>query len=232
MQIVHQLGHWLGEERFPWALRQLVLQAIVLSKDIRATSGLVQEEAAMARLVFTDLSKILSNLGRLEIVVAGTGKVAELFSLFHPAQAHLYFASGKNFAQAQLLAQRCQGTAISLPEVPGVLLAADVLIAATSSPHFVFSATSLSEIAAQRKKQLFIYDLALPRDVEPKAAGISGVLLKNLDHLKESYELLNRNLTLQLELAQSLIEERVDSYVQGLFFKSRYAQEPLGITSG
>ncbi|HLJ99261.1 MAG TPA: glutamyl-tRNA reductase, partial [Streptosporangiaceae bacterium] len=82
-------------------------------------------------------------------------------------------------ARAERLAARTAGaTVVGLDELPDALAAADVVISCTGAPGYVITSDMLPA-----DRTLAIVDLALPRDVDPAAAGRPGVTLIGLDEL-------------------------------------------------
>jgi len=137
-------------------------------------------------VVIYDIAKRIGFKAPLEIAVVGTGKIAQIFSEVVIPQANINFYAHKNFKQADIFAKRAGGRAFFLKDLYKTLSQADVLISATSSPHYILKKDDLSKALIGRKKQLYIYDLAMPRDVEPLAKDIEMIFLQNLDDLEQS----------------------------------------------
>ena len=67
------------------------------------------------------------------------------------------------------------------------IVGADLVISATSAPGFIVTASELGGIAAGRAgRRQVIVDLALPRDIDPDARRIDGILFYDLDDLEKS----------------------------------------------
>jgi len=181
LQIFSQLGTWAGREDFPQALGRLVHEALLAGLEIRTRASLNRPENNIAALLYKNLLEHNQSDNLLNIAVVGTGKIAELLAHYKPQGTRLYFAAHKNIIKAQELARISQGTALWLKELPGLLLNADVLISASSCPHMVFNKNYFLKIAALRDRELYIYDLAVPRNVSPDVKSVNGVILKNID---------------------------------------------------
>jgi glutamyl-tRNA reductase len=193
LQIYSQLGAWAGQDNFPPKIAGLVHDALLAAHDVRMKNGLNKPDNNIAVFVY---EKILSEIHPnklLNIAVVGTGKIAELFAAYKPQGVRLYFAAHKNISKAEGLAHKAQGKALFLKELPEYLKTADVLISATASPHRVFDKNYFLKIAVSRKQELYIYDLALPRDVAPGVKDIDGIILKNIDEVFINVDLKNRH---------------------------------------
>jgi glutamyl-tRNA reductase len=63
----------------------------------------------------------------------------------------------------------------------GYLARSEVIISATRSPHYTLNFDQAHDLISGQQKLLF--DLAVPRDIDPKIAGLPGISLYDIDHL-------------------------------------------------
>ncbi|SHH99927.1 glutamyl-tRNA reductase [Sporobacter termitidis DSM 10068] len=68
---------------------------------------------------------------------------------------------------------------------------AQVVVSATRSPHYTLACDQVSGLLAGQEKLLF--DLAVPRDIDPKIAGLPGITLYDIDHLGGDLTALDDN---------------------------------------
>jgi len=192
-QIYSQLGAWASQDYLSSELASLVHDALFAAHDIRMKDGLNRPENNIAVVVYDRILSEIQPDKLLKVVVVGTGKIAELFAVYKPQGIRISFASHKNISKARELAVKAGGAAFTLKELPAYLKSADVLVSATASPHRVFNKNYFSGIAVSRESQLYIYDLALPRDVAPAVKDIEGIILKNIDEVEINADLKNRH---------------------------------------
>ena len=181
-QILNQLELWLAQDKFPLALKQLWLKALVLAKELRFNSGIEKISDNLASLIFQELKLLLKDKSEINLLILGTGKVAELFALEKPAGFNFTFAAHKNILKAERLADMSKSKVIDFKEIKNALKNTDILISATSSPHFILDRNDFLSMGSN--KPLYIYDLAMPRDINPEAATLENIILKDLDALK------------------------------------------------
>ena len=62
---------------------------------------------------------------------------------------------------------------------------------------------------ARRTSPLYLYDLAIPRDIDPGIGKIKNVTLKNLEDLTDLFEEYNKDIEGRLNLAEYLAEEAI-----------------------
>ncbi len=87
------------------------------------------------------------------------------------------------------LAQRFGGEAVSLEELEGQLLVADIVLSSTGAPAYLLSRDQVKQAMRRRKQRpLFLIDIGVPRDLDPAINDLDNVYLYNIDDLKEVVE--------------------------------------------
>ena len=207
-QIVEQLESWLSHNSISFSLRNLWKKALIFAIEIRLKAGLSQIENNIATIVYRDLLKKKSGSHQLKVIVVGTGKIAQLLADYCPQNIRLYFVSHKHHFQAVKLAQKSKGEVLSFKELGDFIPDIDALISATSSPHLILNREIFLKI--KRAQPLYLYDLALPRDIDPEVGNIKDIVLKNLDSLAVYFTAHNANLKQKIGLVEYLISEALD----------------------
>jgi len=215
-EVLEQLNSWISQDSFPWILKKIWKEVLERAEDIRFTSGLRQVNANIAGIIFKDLVKRLSISGSKEVVVIGTGKIAQVLTENRPEGFNLHFASRKKHKRAKQLAGRSGGRAILLDDLPSLLLVTDAAISATSSPHYVLRKEYLSDILKKRKNPLYLYDLAVPRDIEPRAGLIENLFLQDLDDLGPLFKQHAETLDNYVKKAELLILHHIFEIAGGV----------------
>lgn len=135
-------------------------------------------------------ARIYGSLAHRNIVLLGAGRMGEI------ACKEL---TGRG-AQAVAVVNRTESRARNLAQIPGVracalddrwpaLVKADLVIAATSAPGFIFTSDDMKKLAVERKgRKLMLIDLALPRNIDPIVRAFDGVLLYDLEDLERAVE--------------------------------------------
>jgi glutamyl-tRNA reductase len=121
--------------------------------------------------------------------------------------------TNRSYQRAIELAKGFQGKAIRLDDVFTESQAADIIISSTSAPHCVFSQEDMRRFMSTRRgRPLFVIDLAVPRDIDPRVAELEGISLYNIDDLQSVVE---DNLAQRLEearKAEQIIEQEVEKF--------------------
>lgn len=234
-QIYQQLNSWLRQKSVSEPIKNLWIKVLELTQNIRAKSGISERNTNIADIILRDLSYRIGSNRQKEIVVVGTGKIAELIANRRMPGVNLHFVSRKKENKAKQLAKASGGKAILLDNLFEALISADGLISATASPHHILGKEGFLKIANKRNKNLYIYDLALPRDIDPKIRGLQGVLLQNLDDLSILFKEHNRNLKYYIQQAEGLIEGSIGIIKEKLHESSNQSwnqAEPVSLKAG
>jgi len=120
------------------------------------------------------------------VLIIGAGQVAETVarSLTTNGLGPVLVAN-RNFERATGLATALHGRAIRVSEVGLALRTSDVVISSSNAPHHVLYRPTLEEALPHRNgRPLCLIDIAVPRDIEPSAAELPGIYLRNIDDLQ------------------------------------------------
>lgn len=139
-----------------------------------------------------------------------------------------------------LATMRSHSGAVVLPDSPALTVipyerryeyisGCDCVVSATTSPHTVISAERLE---APGKPQLFI-DLAIPRDIDPATAEISGITLRSVDYFQELAAGNDQLKQDSVEQAKQMITEDIDELKKTLLMHDIQPElRSTGVLSG
>jgi len=182
-------GRVLGE------LGQLALRT---GKRARAETGIGRAGlsllSAAVELAATSLGPAGSGpdaLAGRDVLIVGAGSMSALAAATAARSgAASIVVANRTREHAERLAASVSTTVTriaGLADLPAAMAAADVLISCTGAAGHVITHDMVSAALTARKAPdpLVIMDLAMPRDVEPAAASLPGVVLIGMDQLSE-----------------------------------------------
>jgi glutamyl-tRNA reductase len=91
----------------------------------------------------------------------------------------------------------------------------DVVISATSSPHYTITHSRLLPEIKSPKNRLFL-DLAVPQDIDSTITEIPNVTLKNIDYFTKLSKQNNLTKLQEVEKAKLIIEDEVENVLKEL----------------
>ncbi len=128
--------------------------------------------------------RALGTLRGLRALLIGAGEAGQLVAraLRTAGIADLTLAN-RTLERGEDLAQSLGGRAVPFSDIGSALSETDIVISATDAPDFVMDRGAVASAVNGRERGLFLFDLAMPRDIDPHAAEVEGVRLFNIDHL-------------------------------------------------
>jgi len=231
-QIMRQLEAWLNKESFPKALTWIWKDIVDEARKIRQKAGLGQNAINIADLLFQDLIVRLKNRDKPRIMVIGTGKIAELIAERKPPSAYLAFVARKNHFKAEQLSRSVNGEVLPPEDISERLIDVDAVICATSSPHYVLTASHFNKARSIRRKAVYIYDLAVPQDVDPDVSKINFNVILDSSAIIDNTFGRDIHLKEKIRLAEQLVEETIDRYRRKNEYKTRCASQQTCYCSG
>ena len=167
-------------------LNRLLHKTFSVAKRIRTETGIAGQAVSVSFAAVELAKKIFQDLSGKKVLLIGAGGMAEL------AAEHLlnnrvrkFTVANRTLERARELANRWQGQAVPLEEIPSALLESDIVISSTGAPELVILYSQVKSIMKQRKQRpLFFIDIAVPRDIDPKINSLDNVYLYDIDDLQ------------------------------------------------
>jgi glutamyl-tRNA reductase len=195
-------------------LSQMFDATMRVEKRVRTDTGIGELAVSVPYAAVELARKIFGDLRGLQVLLLGAGETGELtaehLSSFGLEQI---FVANRSYDRAVELAERFQGQAVTFDAIEPYLATCDIVIASTAAPHFVIETGQIERaLAARRKRNLFLIDLSVPRNIEPAIAAIDGAYLYNVDDLQNVVE-SNREIRLhKAEEAEQIVDREVEAF--------------------
>ena len=178
---------------------------------VRQETRISQGNISIGSIAIKMLKSRLGFLQGLSALIIGAGKIGALISNYlKDEDIQGIFVASRTYERALKIASSCGGRTADFSNLEEELKGVDIVISSTSSPHIILKKEMLIKVMAERKKPLFIMDLALPRDVEPEVRDIEGVFLYDLDDLKCVVEENYKGRELEAASAERIVEREVE----------------------
>ena len=192
--------------------------ALATGKRVRSETGIGERQLSLPGVAVTLARELLGDLDRREVVIVGTGETSELTArALADSGVHAVFVASRRRERALALAQRYGGSSVTFDELPQALSRADIVLAATASPHLLLEARELAEVMDDRNRRpMLLIDLAVPRDIDAACNGIAGISLYDIDDLQA---VIARNRSVrqaEARKAEGIIEEEIQHFAAWL----------------
>jgi glutamyl-tRNA reductase len=197
---------------------RLFAAALTTGKRVRSETAIGASRVSVPSVAVDLALSVLGDVQASHVVILGAGETSELTARALADQgAGTIFVANRHADRAISLAQRFGGTVVGLEKLPEQLLAADIVLCSTASPHAIVGREELELVVAERKgRPLLLIDIAVPRDIDPACGELEGVTLYDMDDLQA---LVARNLSSRAEEAPralEIVEEEIHRFARWL----------------
>lgn len=162
------------------------------------------------------------NLAGVTALVVGAGEMGAIAANALDGTVERVVVANRSLENAEHLAESLDdpATAVGLDAVPIAVDEAALVVTATASPGYVLDRETLAGAA-----ETLVVDLAQPRDVDPAAAEMAGVTLRDLDTLEAVTAETRERRCEAAEAVERIIDEEFDNLVTQ--YKRKRADEVI-----
>jgi glutamyl-tRNA reductase len=199
-------------------LNRLFQTTFSVAKRVRTETAIGASAVSVASAGIQLARRIFTGFERHTALLVGAGDMIELAARhLHAQKIGNMIIANRSLDRAQRLAAAFKASAISLDALDAHLAQADIVVSSTASPgHVIGLEATRTAIAERRRRPVFMLDLAVPRDIDPRVAGLEDVYLYTIDDLRE---VIDENIKARQEEADAavhLIADEVERFMSGL----------------
>jgi glutamyl-tRNA reductase len=197
---------------------RLFKAALATGKRVRSETGIGERQLSLPAVAVALARELLGDLDQREVVILGTGETSELTArALADSGVRTVFVANRRRDRALSLARRYRGTAVNFDDLPQALARADIVLAATASPHLLLEAGDITEVMDARDgRPMLLIDLAVPRDVDAACAELEGVSLYDIDDLQAVIARNRRVRQAEARKAEGIIEQEIQQFAAWL----------------
>jgi glutamyl-tRNA reductase len=188
-------------------------RAFAVAKRVRSETGIAAGAVSVSSIACDLAKSIFGELTGRRVVLVGAGEMSEGAARALAAQGTLLTVVNRNQERARAVAEACGGEPREFELLSQELVSADVVITSTSSPRYVITRELMQGVVkARRHRPLFLIDIAVPRDVDPRVENMDNVFLFDIDDLEQ---VANQNIAArkrEAEQAERIVEEEVSAF--------------------
>lgn len=199
------------------ALRRAFDRAGRAARRVRAETAIGRTPVSVASLCVRTIREHFG-AARFDAVLIGAGEVTRKVAAGLQEQGAKLLFVNRTLANAEALAQRFGGEAMSLEAFRAAPPAAlDVVVTATAAPGTILGEGELAPARAQaREKRLLVCDLGLPADVEAAVARARDVRVVTLADLEAIARENRVRLEAEVGHAEAIVAEEVADALRAL----------------
>ncbi len=185
-------------------------KSIQVGKRVRSETGINKGSVSIGSAAVELAEKNLGGLAGKTVMVIGAGEMGTLVAkALTNKNIKVIYVANRTFEKAEALACELDGEAVKYESMQDFIPVSDVVISATSAPHFILTNEIMSGVMRKEDKQLMLVDIGNPRNIESSVGEIPGITLHNIDDLKSISEANLAKRKEEAKKAKLIIEEEI-----------------------
>jgi glutamyl-tRNA reductase len=199
-------------------LNKLFKDSITNAKIIKTKTSLSNIPTSISTLTVKFILDKFENLNNKTILIIGTGAVATLLikNLRKYKIKNLYVVTRKTKECLSDDFYNCKF--INYNNRYNLVNESDVIISATSSPHYTITKDLMDE-NIKSKKYRMVMDLAVPRDIDSKISEIENTEYLNIDHFESISKVNNEKKYDEIKKADKYMDEALYDFERWYEFR-------------
>ncbi|HEY3787391.1 MAG TPA: glutamyl-tRNA reductase [Urbifossiella sp.] len=198
-------------------LNSLFPTALRVSKRVRTETGISLGQVSVASAAIAYLRPIFETFTDKTVLVIGAGEMAQL-TLTHlkELQPAGILVTNRTAEKAISLAAECGGQAMPWERLDEALVRADIVLSTTGAPEPIVKRRQFNEkvLARRGRRKMVIFDMAVPRDFEPRIDDGDRVSLFNVDDLNRVRDQQLAERRTHVGPAETIVSAEVAKFVQ------------------
>jgi glutamyl-tRNA reductase len=184
-------------------------QALAAGRKVRRRTAIARGSTSLAAVV---ARAAIANQQHRGVLVIGAGAVARsVAGTLSGLGARRLMIANRSEAAARALADTHGAEALPLRALDRALPRADVVVAATGAPRAILTAGRLAAVASDSRPRA-VFDLAVPRNVEPAVATVPGVALHDIEQILATLELNRAVRRADVARAGAMVRDEADRF--------------------
>jgi glutamyl-tRNA reductase len=199
-------------------LNRFLHKAFSVAKRIRTETGIASNAVSVSFAAVELARKIFNQLDNKTVMIIGAGEMCELAARHFVSNGiRKVLVTNRTLDRAEKLAGELAGTAVPFDQFPGYLIEVDIVLTSTGAPNYILGHRQMDEVMRRRKqKPMFLIDIAVPRDIDPKINDLDNVYLYDVDDLQEVVQSNLKERQKEAHKAEGIVEQEIGQFYRWL----------------
>lgn len=208
----HDFSMQLGSSKK--VFNKLFREAVNIAKDIKNTTKISHQPLSISYIGIKFLQSKIGNLEGKKALIIGIGKMNRLTMKYLEEEKldTIYVSNRSHGKVIELESEFNNIVPIRYEDRYKVMNDVDIVISATASPHIIIRYDEMPKI--QRK--IFMMDIALPRDIDPKINELENIEVYDIDNLKYIHDKNDKKRKELAQIGYEMISKKIIEFTEWL----------------
>lgn len=195
-------------------LNRFLHKAFSVAKRVRTETGIASSAVSVSFAAVELARKIFDRLDDKAVMIIGAGEMCELAARhFVSNGVTRVLVTNRTFERAEKLAAEFQGRAVPFEQFTDHLATVDIILTSTGAPTFILGQKQMEDILRRRKNRpMFLIDIAVPRDVDPKVNQLDNIYLYDVDDLQGVVQANLKERQKEAHRAEAIVGEEIGQF--------------------
>lgn len=195
-------------------LTALFRAAVRAGKRARTETAISAHPMSISSVAVSHLEAVGGPAADHHVLVIGAGEMAELaVNALRKRGIRQLSVANRTPENARALLGDAPGSVYRLDQLREALQSVDAVISATGAPHVVLTRELLADVMRTRAgSPLLLLDIAVPRDIDPRADELPGVTLVNLDDLHDRVESARTSRIAEVPAVERIVQQETAAW--------------------
>ena len=196
-------------------INELFQRSLHVGKRARSETEIGRGRLSISTAAVELAAQVFDRLEGRQALLLGAGEMGELTAQYlMDSGTRKLLVVNRTLARAQELARRFQGEAVPFDDLAAALAQVDIAVSSTAAPGFVILPEMVQQVMRQRRgRPLFLIDIAVPRDIDPRVKQLDNVFLFDIDDLEQVVQANRQEREREILKVQALIEEELAAFL-------------------
>lgn len=196
-------------------LSRLFQHSFSVAKQVRTDTAIGASPVSVAFAAVSLARQIFGDLAQQTALLIGAGETVELAARhLHEHGLGRMIVANRTVEHAHNLASLFNGYGIGLEEIPAHLAEADIVISSTASSTPILTLPAVKQaLKARKHRPIFMVDIAVPRDIEPRVGELDDIFLYTVDNLQEVIQENLKSRQAAAHQAEEMIDVQVNHFI-------------------
>jgi glutamyl-tRNA reductase len=188
-------------------------RALFVGKRVRTETQIGAGQVSISSMAVDLAVQIFGDLRGTTALLVGAGDMAEGAAKLLVKEGARLLVVNRSRDRANRLAAEVGGEPRDWGELNWCLIETDIVIASTASPTYVITESAIKTARkARRGRNLFLIDIAVPRNVDPAIDSFDGVYLYDIDDLEQQVAESMSGRAVEANKAEAIVDAEVRQY--------------------